>query len=572
MMPSVAVAADRSPAWTWTGLYFGGSAGAAAGTTTFSDPYGSSVFGDNVKTSAFLAGLQVGYNWQLGQRWVVGLEGDASYLTSNGGFTCMQGSGAMVGSNCMVSPRVLASVTGRGGFLLDPQGHTLLYAKGGGAWLDSDILIFPNSSFRGEQGFLDAPGTGSETGAYSKAWGGTVGAGIEHALTPAWSVSLEYDYYRFASTNIATPATVKSAVTGGNPILNVSSSTASVSPDMQVVKLALNYHWDQNPFAVWTDTPVFAVTAMPMRARAVPILFQGWEVDAGTRYWYSSGNTKNTTFNSSLLSQLTYGNLTGQSGEFFARVDTPWRLFVKGYIGSGALSGGTTTDEDWGTATQVKTGFQVTNSTGSGWLNYAAADIGYDVLRGPQYKLGPFVGYSYFRQNVNAGGCSALPAAAAAGGACNGGPDNLPVGPNQYFLTEDETWQSLRVGVSAVAKVWDRWGINGDVAYLPYGQYSGLDTHWQRVPVAFYPQSGTSQGVQAELIVTYLLTDSLELGIGGRYWAMWTTTGTQNCYGGCDNSPTGAGQFSRGPLNPYSASTERFGGFVQASYRFNTFP
>jgi hypothetical protein len=211
------------------------------------------------------------------------------------------------------------------------------------------------------------------------------------------------------------------------------------------VKLALNYRWDQNPFAVWADAPVFAVTAMPVRARPAPIL-QGWDVDAGMRYWYSSGTTKNTTANegnTALLSQLTYANSTGQSGEFFARVDTPWRVFVKGYIGSGALSGGKNTDEDWGDATSAKTGFQVTSSTQSGWLNYAAADVGYDVLHDPRYKLGPFVGYSYFRQNVNALGCNPN---VSVGGVC----DNI--GPNAPFLMQDETWQSLRVGVSAVAR------------------------------------------------------------------------------------------------------------------------
>ena len=68
-------------------------------------------------------------------------------------------------------------------------------------------------------------------------------------------------------------------------------------------------------------------------------------------------------------------------------------------------------------------------------------------------------------------------------------------------LTQDETWQSLRVGVSAVATIWNRWGINGDVAYLPYAQFSGLDSHTTRVPVAFYPEDGTGRGVQAELIL-----------------------------------------------------------------------
>ena len=140
----------------------------------------------------------------------MGLQADASYLNSIGSFTCMQPSAAIVGSNCEVSPRVLASLTGRVGVLVDPLGHTLLYGKGGGAWMDSDILITPNNSFRNPNTFPDAPATGADTGAYSKAWGGTVGAGIEHALTPAWSIGLEYDYYRFVSTNVSTPATVSS--------------------------------------------------------------------------------------------------------------------------------------------------------------------------------------------------------------------------------------------------------------------------------------------------------------------------------------------------------------------------
>ena len=204
LMPAtLAAAADlplppRTPAWSWSGLYFGGSAGAAAGTATFSDPEGPSVFGDKVNTAAFLAGLQLGYNWQVAPRWVVGLQADASYLDSNGSFTCMQASAAIVGSNCEVSPRVLASLTGRVGLLVDPLGHTLLYGKGGGAWMGSDISITPNNS-NTRRGTLPPDGDPS---AHSKAWGGTVGAGIERALTPAWSIGLEYDYYRFASSNV----------------------------------------------------------------------------------------------------------------------------------------------------------------------------------------------------------------------------------------------------------------------------------------------------------------------------------------------------------------------------------
>ena len=125
---------------------------------------------------------------------------------------------------------------------------------------------------------------------------------------------------------------------------------------------------------------------MAVKAHAAPIL-DGWEIDAGTRYWYSSGTTKNTSGSGSLTSQLTYSNLTGQSGELFARVDTPSRVFVKGYVGTGAINGGKVIDEDWGAlATHNNTGFMVTSATTSGWLNYAAADVGYNVLLDRDYK------------------------------------------------------------------------------------------------------------------------------------------------------------------------------------------
>ena len=493
----------------------------------------------------------------------MGLQADASYLDSNGNYTCMQASGAIVGSNCQVSPRVLASLTGRAGFLVDPLGRTLLYGKGGGAWMRSDISITPNLAF-GPPDFPGALEPGASTGARSNAWGGTVGAGIEHALTPAWSVGLEYDYYRFAAAHVSTPATIRSTGEGADSTFSpVAANNASVTPDIQVVKLTLNYHWNQDPQVAWADAPVFGVAAIPVKVRAAPIL-PGWEIDAGMRYWYSSGSEKNTSGAGVLTSQLTYGNLTGQSGELFARMDTPSRVFVKGYVGSGALSGGKTYDEDWGPATNTNSGFMVSASTTSGWLNYAAGDIGYNVLRDRNYKLGPFVGYSYFRQNANAYGCTEFQPVVVS---CVTAGTPL----NRVILTEDETWQSLRVGVSGVTRLWDRWGINGDIAYLPYSQYSGLDSHWQRVPVAYYPQDATGRGIQAELILTYLVTEGLELGIGGRYWAMWTTSGSSSCRGGCDpkNKPD---TFVTTPSFPYTANTERFGTFAQISYRFNVRP
>lgn len=47
----------------WTGFYIGGQIGFAAGTADFSDPFGTSIYGDKVSTPGFLAGGQIGYNW-----------------------------------------------------------------------------------------------------------------------------------------------------------------------------------------------------------------------------------------------------------------------------------------------------------------------------------------------------------------------------------------------------------------------------------------------------------------------------------------------------------------------------
>jgi outer membrane protease len=497
-------------------------------------------------------------------RWVVGLQGDVSYLDSNGSFTCMQASAQLIGSNCQVSPRLLASLTGRVGFLVDPLGHTMVYGKGGAAWLDSDISITPNLT--GFPVAWDAPGTGPATDAHGNAWGFTVGAGIERALTPAWSVGLEYDYYRFASFHVSTPDTISSsgtpdASTTPSTFQSIAGGRSAVTSDMQVLKLALNYRWGQDPGATWTSAPVLGVAAMPVKARP-GLIPEGWVVDAGGRYWYSTGKEKNTSGSGSLTSQLEYSGLTGQSGELFARVDTPSQIFVKGFVGTGAITGGAGTDEDWGNATNAKSGFMVSNSSTSGWFNYAAADVGFNVLHDRDYKVGPFVGYSYFRQNINAFGCSySVPA----GQLCLNSSE-VPTPANQASLTQDETWQSLRIGFSAVATIWDRFGINGDVAYLPYAHYGGQDSHLLRTPVTLFPQDGSGRDVQAELILTYRATENLKLGVGGRYWAMWTTGASQACNGDCGNGA------SSSPPAPYTANTERFGTFVQASYQFATRP
>ncbi len=142
---STARAADPLP---WTGFYLGGSAGLLTGTTTFSDPDGpTGLYGGDVPAAGFAAGLQLGYNWLLERRWLLGLELSGNIATSPGTNTCLQSSAAVIASNCKVTPRGHLALTGRVGALNEPDGRTLLYAKGGIARMRADVSIEPNDSF-----------------------------------------------------------------------------------------------------------------------------------------------------------------------------------------------------------------------------------------------------------------------------------------------------------------------------------------------------------------------------------------------------------------------------------------
>src|SRR5206468_3973584 len=99
-----------------------------------------------------------------------------------------------------------------------------------------------------------------------------------------------------------------------------------------------------------------------------------------------------------------------------------------------------------------------------GHLNYAVVDLGYDVMRGPGFKVGGFVGYSYIDQAMNRFNCVQI---ANPRGSCTG-HDEPPTPPNVVRFQEMDTWRSLRVGGSAEMMLGDRVKVGGEVAYLPY--------------------------------------------------------------------------------------------------------
>ena len=249
----------------------------------------------------------------------------------------------------------------------------------------------------------------------------------------------------------------------------------------------MNYKFGTNPSALWEPaSPVF-----PPK-RNVILVVSGWEVDVGVRDWYSSGrfqkdvgSTTNPASANILISRLTY-NTTANSGELFGRIEAPQNVFVKGNIGIGSILNGQLNDEDWaifgGTVP-----YSNTTSSVKGEIAYATVDLGYDFFRGAGYKLGAFVGYNYFKENKSAYGCTQI---------ANQLSDCVPsIDGSVLGITENDTWNSLRVGVGGDIMVTNRVKLGADVAYLPYVQFNGTDDHVQRVPPLISPEVGHGNGI-----------------------------------------------------------------------------
>lgn len=96
-------------------------------------------------------------------------------------------------------------------------------------------------------------------------------------------------------------------------------------------------------------------------------------------------------------------------------------------------------------------------------------------------------------------------------------------------IKEHDRWRTLRLGAAADFVIAPRLTLSGEAAYLPYVDFTGLDNHVLRSLVS--PQEGEGTGLQLEAMLSYAVTEALSVGVGGRYWSMWTTDGTVN-FGG----------------------------------------
>jgi len=504
-----AVAEDSAPV-DWQGFYIGLHGGGGLGLADVSDPYGRSIFGDTVRAPGFLLGGQIGHNWQA-QSTVFGLEAGLGWADMGGTNTCFAWSGSFFSSNCEGDVDAAGTLAARLGWTLPFDGRTLVYGKAGlGA-----AHVAMEATPAGDIGLA-----GSGTSGWR--WGWMLGAGVERAISQRWSVTAEYNFLRFEDIGFNSPASRSQPLPSPDPraLVAVNSFPASASSDMHLVKLGLNYHFGDTAA---DDTPP-ALAAAPAQTHDTSFEVGARYVHGWSQFHKDLGIPGPGT--ASPASRLTYDSPSLNGIEAFARLDTSFGLMVKGLVGGARGDSGKLNDEDWGILFDEFYPYSNTISSADNEVGYWSIDVGYDVWREAGVTITPFVGYVELRQDMSANGCVqiATPPSVCAS----------PIPTSTLVITEDDTWRAVRLGIAVDLELAPHLTLSGEVAYLPYVNFSGTDDHVLRSLVS--PEDGRGNGVQLEAMLSYALTEAWRVGVGGRYWSMWTTSGDVS-FGGEETIP-----------------------------------
>ncbi|TPI42020.1 porin family protein [Mesorhizobium sp. B3-1-9] len=173
------IAAD----YYWSGLYAGVHFGYAAGKSNLfisGGGIGGTDINAPVDPDGFIGGIHIGFNQEMANRFVLGVEADIAYSNVEGLTTLANGGSTILKSELQWS----GSARLRAGYAFD---RTLPYITAGVAAAKYEIIGITGTS-SGDIPLHDDTHVG---------W--TVGAGVEHAFTDKWIARVEYRYSDFGS-------------------------------------------------------------------------------------------------------------------------------------------------------------------------------------------------------------------------------------------------------------------------------------------------------------------------------------------------------------------------------------
>jgi high affinity Mn2+ porin len=202
--------------YEWTGFYVGGHfgyGGGSLGPGTNPLPELGVLFPHSV--TGLIGGYQVGYNRELANRIVLGIEADSTFTSP----VDQSALGRMPPVPFNGTIDYVGTARGRIGYAFD---RIMPYVTGGFGWGHTRAFI--------------NDGSGASVGFSQPGW--TAGAGVEFAVSGNWSAKLEYEYvdltrHRYDLSGFGLPDVV-------------------VDPRIHLAKFGLNYHFGDMP---WTPAP-----------------------------------------------------------------------------------------------------------------------------------------------------------------------------------------------------------------------------------------------------------------------------------------------------------------------------
>jgi outer membrane immunogenic protein len=215
------------PVFTWTGFYIGANVGGAITQDALYNAYGTGFANGgtfaiplgNGTTTGVVGGGQLGYNYQVG-RFVFGIEGEIQANGTNSHFVTHPFGQQQ---DWKAQGDYIATVAARLGFVIHQD--TLVYIKGGGAWDQTKYNVSTSEPFA----------YGSNPGISVSRSGYVLGFGAEYAITPNWTVKLEYEYMDFGSQHL------NFGLGSGTNIDEYLPFTTEAEHTLNVVKFGVNY-------------------------------------------------------------------------------------------------------------------------------------------------------------------------------------------------------------------------------------------------------------------------------------------------------------------------------------------
>jgi outer membrane immunogenic protein len=221
--------------YPWTGFYIGGNIGDGFANTDFSGTTSGTLkgvpfqetFNASRSQHGWLGGGQLGVNYEIVPRLVVGVEGDIDWSNIQGSVSACSSKTATGVIDCATSTGKIddfGTVRGRVGYVFD---NLLVYGSGGFAWASNVFAINSASSSATPDGWA-------------------AGGGLEWRFLPNWTLRVEYLHLQFSRVSDAfnLNGTVK-----GVPF--ASTSNVSANTGVEVLRVGLNYlfNWGPEPLA-----------------------------------------------------------------------------------------------------------------------------------------------------------------------------------------------------------------------------------------------------------------------------------------------------------------------------------